>query len=106
MAAQRKTYTASIASDRDFIVNISCRNGLSGGSQRIFAIAIDPSGAALDTFPDGGGLLCGRHQEWASTFFVFDVPATTAVIRLVLRAQGTGIAEFESLELRSLTETA
>jgi len=100
------TYTASIASDRDFIVNISCRNGLSGGSQRIFAIAIDPSGAALDTFPDGGGLLCGRHQEWASTFFVFDVPATTAVIRLVLRAQGTGIAEFESLELRSLTETA
>jgi hypothetical protein len=97
------TYTAKIAADRDFILQLQCRNALRQGSQSIFAVALDGAGSTLGVYPDGDGLPCEKPADWTRRFFAFDVPNGTAGIKVVLRASGAGVAEFESVELRTLT---
>ena len=94
--------TAAIATDSDYLLSFDYRNPSLAGTQWVYAIALDQNGGELATLPIGSGHQCPNTSDWASSYIVFHAPTEAVAIELVLRAQGSGTAQFDRVEMRSL----
>ncbi len=94
-------YTKAIAPG-DFIVKFSCRNSSLSGWQRIYAVAIDARSHPIDNVPEGDPFDCPSATDWAHSYFSFTAPPGTTGVQLILKAHGSGVAQFGIPELRTL----
>ncbi|MHB8612744.1 MAG: glycosyltransferase family 39 protein [Candidatus Dormibacteraceae bacterium] len=95
------TTTVRVQSGVDYIVSLECLNSGLSGWQRVYATATDQAGHEVSTLPGSGGFVCPTAATWTSGAFAFQAPATTTMVTLVLRAHGTGIAEFRNVHMNS-----
>jgi len=91
--------TRKLIAGKDYVLTFRYRNVELKGDQRVYLSTYAGDGSLVDTFPYGEGFRFPRDSDSESTF-AFHVPpiATNAV--LWLRIEGTGRAEFSSIDLR------
>jgi 4-amino-4-deoxy-L-arabinose transferase-like glycosyltransferase len=92
-------FTGQLTPEGDYAVGFDCRNDGFSGSQTVEAVPIDASGHALPTFPGASAYRCPHSGSWTRSYFAISPPADTAAIALILRAQGSGTAQFRALQL-------
>ncbi len=88
----------------DFMIAFDHRSPSLNGSQTVSALAFDKGDHVLAIFPDSGGYACGRSDSWMRSYFAFTIPQGTTSLVVVLRADGSGTAEFRSVQLSRLSD--
>jgi hypothetical protein len=92
----------------DLLVRFSYRNAGFSGQQLVLISAADAGGHIVQEFPTGqgfpevNGYQCLSSTDWTQGAFAFRVPPTTTTLTIWLRATGTGVAEFQDVELLRL----
>jgi hypothetical protein len=83
----------------DYLVAFDWRNGGLDGSQRVEAVGFDPSGHIVAISPVGSGYTCGRSGVWTRSWFALNAPTGAAEVALFLEADGSGMAEFQDVQI-------
>ena len=100
--------TIPVTAGEDLLARFSYRNAGFTGQQLVLISAADSSGHIVQEFPTGqdfpqvNGYQCFSATDWTQGAFAFRVPPTATSLTIWLRATGTGVAEFQDVELLRL----
>jgi hypothetical protein len=100
--------TIPATAGEDLLVRFSYRNAGFSGQQLVLISATDAGGHIVQEFPTGqgfpevNGYQCLSSTDWTQGAFAFRVPPTATTLTIWLRATGTGVAEFQDVELLRL----
>lgn len=97
------TSTMQVQAGDDYMVSVDCLNDRLNGWQRVYATAIDQYGHEVSMLPGGTGFECLPAGTWTSSAFAFEAPEKTTAVMLILRAHGTGIAQFRNVHLNAFS---
>ncbi len=84
-----------------YILTFHYRNVDFKGNQRVYISTYSASGRLIDTYPYDEGFLCPPKSDSESAF-AFPMPPLGSSVILKLQTEGTGTAEFSSIQLQPL----
>ncbi len=93
--------TRKLIPGKTYVLTFHYRNIDFKGAQRVYMSTYTDDGSLVDTYPYGEGFLCPPNSDSESTF-AFLVPQVVTNAVLWLRIEGTGTAEFSSIQLQPL----
>lgn len=88
----------------DFVATFDHRNASLRGSQSLSVFAFDRGDHVIAIYPSSNGYVCQGSDSWTTSYFAFTIPDGATALVLVLRADGTGTAEFRSVQVNRLSE--
>ena len=95
--------TSTFAPGDDLLLAFDHRAHLSGGQQLVYAVAFDAQGRQLASAPNGAGYPCPPSGDWTRSYFALHVPAGVANVVLFFRANGSGTADFQNIQLSRIS---
>jgi hypothetical protein len=98
------SFMAPIQGGTDYLIQFD-RTCKFDGLQKAYAIAFDPTGHPLVTFPSGSGYSCPQSDSPAQSFFAFQAPPSSAWVEVLLRGYAPGQAQVTGMRLSSMSET-
>ncbi len=98
------TFAGPIPAAGDYAVSVEYRNGELMGTQRAYLLLLDGAGHTLSTWPGGSGFDCVHTSAWRRATFAFAAPAEASSFSFLLRADGSGSAEFRGPQLNRIEE--
>ena len=88
------------------LVRFDARVDLLVGRAQTYLQVFDATGALLETLPTSAGHSPTPDGEWSTASFVVPLPAGADHGTLILRATGSGTAEFARIEVLSIADSA
>jgi len=93
--------THRLVPGKSYVLLFQYRNTALTGTQRVYVSMHGDDGSWLDTYPRGEGYLCAASTDSGGAFDLL-VPANTTKSVIWLRIDGTGSAQYSSVELREI----
>jgi hypothetical protein len=85
-----------------YLISFRYRNSGLRGSQTVMIVASDAAGKQLDVFPSRFGYACPTTNSWMEGFFGVTIPDGGQGMTVWLRANGSGEADFEGIQIRKV----
>ena len=93
---------ASVIPGKTYVMSFEYRNAEFTGEQKVYVSAHTQEGVWTAVFPDGAGYLTRDVQAWTAGAFAFAAPPDTVMLQTWLRATGSGVSEFRTVQLRQV----
>jgi hypothetical protein len=94
--------TIPVLPARRYVLSFAARNAQAGGVDRVYGQVLDASGAAIATFPDGGGYGIDPSNTWTTGSFYVEVPDSGVAVRVYLRNAGRPPVDIGDVQVRPI----